>query len=143
MVDRGSAGSMGMALDHGLNVAFSAGTDPRARLPQMREAFEQECARRGIDVNEQRLGLLCNVALAESEEEKSRVIRAVEFIGTMAGTLREGHNSDPSTLIRAQVDAEKLFAGHPVGDEAHIAAQLDWYRTQWGDGPRLDVPANL
>jgi alkanesulfonate monooxygenase SsuD/methylene tetrahydromethanopterin reductase-like flavin-dependent oxidoreductase (luciferase family) len=124
----GSAGSIGMALDHRLNVAFSAGADARARLPQMRRAFEEECARRSLAPAEQRLGLLCSVALAESDEEKSRVTRAVEFISTMAGTLREGHNSDPATLIRAQVDAEKLFAGHPVGDHAHIAAQFDWYR---------------
>jgi alkanesulfonate monooxygenase SsuD/methylene tetrahydromethanopterin reductase-like flavin-dependent oxidoreductase (luciferase family) len=124
----GSGASIAMALDHGLNVAFSGGADPRARLPQMCQAFEQECARRGLEPAEQRLGLLCNVALAENEEEKSRVIRGVEFVSTMAGTLREGHNSDPATLIRARVDAEKLFAGNPVGDEAHIAKQLDWYR---------------
>jgi alkanesulfonate monooxygenase SsuD/methylene tetrahydromethanopterin reductase-like flavin-dependent oxidoreductase (luciferase family) len=124
----GSAGSIGMALDHGLNVAFSGGADPRTRLPPMRQAFKEECTRRGLEPAEQRLGLLCNVALAENEEDKSKVIRAVEFVSTMAGTLREGHNSDPATLIRARVDREKLFAGHPVGDVAHMTAQLDWYR---------------
>jgi alkanesulfonate monooxygenase SsuD/methylene tetrahydromethanopterin reductase-like flavin-dependent oxidoreductase (luciferase family) len=124
----GSAGSIGMALDHGLNVAFSAGTDPRTRLPQMRLGFEQECRRRGLEPAKQRMGLLCSAALAESPEEKSQVVRAVEFVGTMAGTLREGRSSDPATLIWAKADPLKLFAGQPVGDDAHIAAQLDWYR---------------
>src|SRR5262249_32278291 len=126
----GSPASIGMALDHGLNVAFSGGADPRCRLPQMLQAFKEQCRRRDLEPAEQRLGLLCNVALAENEADKYKVVRAVEFVHTMAGTLRNGHSSDPATLIRAQVDPEKLVAGHPVGDAAHIAAQLDWYENQ-------------
>ena len=127
----GSAGSIAQALDHGLNVAFSAGSDPLQRVPEMRRTFEEECRRRKLDPAAQRMGLLCTAALAHGDDERRRAIAWPEFVATYATAMRDGScNSDSARSRPVRLDAERYAAGHPIGDAAHIAKVLEWYRAR-------------
>ena len=145
--------TIGMALDHGMDVIFSVGIFGVERMPEFRETFLAECAKRGIDPDSVRFGAQAWGHLAPTRERVEKVAQAARVIiraaGRRIGAPREytkdglvdfraptvetalGQLSEGDfqyTTDEGEATTDDIIAANMIGDEAKILEMDQVYR---------------
>ncbi len=128
----GSAGSFAIALDRGLSPFIAVGVRGRAFVEAYREAFERECARRGVDPRSIRFGvqMLAHHGGGREVEHGAQAGRLMYRMTARlaAGTqrVRAGLVDLTGTELQADVYTEQITSGSLIGDDDHVRSQLAW-----------------
>ena len=103
--------TIGIALDHGMDVVFNVGIFGIERLTEFRDAFDEECEKRAIDSSSVRFGAQCWAHLAPTQERVEKVAQAARVVvraaGRRVGAPRE-YTKDGVVDLRAPTESTAL-----------------------------------
>jgi alkanesulfonate monooxygenase SsuD/methylene tetrahydromethanopterin reductase-like flavin-dependent oxidoreductase (luciferase family) len=129
----GSKQSFGTALDRGLFPFIAVGVRGREFAQEFRRAFEEECARRGIDPGSVQFGVQVLAHQGDSQAGVERGARAGRLMYRITNRLMAGRQRVHAGLVdmsgtepAADVSTEQVTSGSLVGDEQHVRRQLEW-----------------
>ena len=127
--------TIGIALDHGMDVVFNVGVFGVERLTEFREAFDAECEKRAVDLSSVRFGAQVWAHYAPSEERVEKAAQAARVViraaGRRVGAPRE-YTKEGVVDLRAPTEATAL---------ADVTAGDFRYTTDDGEASTADILA--